>query len=48
MTKVDWKTKLVKSMRSATSDKEDLNRRILKWHKSFKEVQKVLERGKGK
>ena len=35
---VDWKTKLVNSMRSATSNKEGMNRQILKWHKSFKEV----------
>lgn len=45
---VDWKTKLVNSLRSATSDKEGMNRQILKWHKSFKEVEKTVNRQKGK
>jgi hypothetical protein len=45
---VDWKTKLVNSMRSATSNKEGMNRQILKWHKSFKEVEKAVNRTKGK
>lgn len=45
---MDLKTKMVKSLRSATSDKESMNRQILKLHKSFKEVEKVLNRGKGK
>lgn len=45
---MDLKTKITRSLRSATSDKEELNRRILKWHKSFKEVEKTIGRGKGK
>jgi hypothetical protein len=45
---VDWKTKFVNNLRSATSDKEGMNRQILKLRKSFKEVEKVLSRGKGK
>ena len=35
-------------MRSATSNKEGMNRQILKWHKSFKEVEKAVNRTKGK
>ena len=48
MIDVDLKTKLVNSLRSATSDKEGMNRQLLKLHKSFKEVEKVLNRGTGK
>lgn len=40
------KGKITKSLRSATSDKEDLNRQVLKLHKCFKEVEKELSRGK--
>lgn len=43
---MDLKTRIVNSLRSATSDKEGMNRQILKWHKSFKEVEKVLNRKK--
>lgn len=35
-------------MRSATSDKESLNRQILKWNKGLKEVERIINRGKGK
>ena len=45
---MDLKTKLVNNLRSATSDKEGMNRKILKLHKRFKEVEKVLNRGQGK
>lgn len=48
MIAMDLKTRIVRSLRSSTSDKEDLNRKILKWHKCFKEVEKVVNRGKGK
>ena len=37
---MDWKTTLTRTMRSATSDKEDLNRRILQWHRRLKEDRK--------
>ncbi|WP_154106737.1 MULTISPECIES: hypothetical protein [unclassified Clostridium] len=40
------KKKLVRCLRSATCDKEALNRRILKWRKCFKEVEKELNRCK--
>ncbi len=43
---MDWKTKITRSLRSSTSDKEEWNRKILKWHKSFKEVEKAINRGK--
>ncbi|MDD3253575.1 MAG: hypothetical protein PHV18_13580 [Lachnospiraceae bacterium] len=43
---MDWKTRLTCTLRSATSDKEDLNRRILRWNKSFCEVKKILNQGK--
>lgn len=43
---MDLKTKITRSLRSSTSDKEDWNRKILKWHKSFKEVEKTINRGK--
>ena len=43
---MDPKTKITRSLRSSTSDKEAMNRQILKWHKSFKEVEKVLNRGR--
>ncbi len=33
-------------MRSATSDKETLNRQILKWSKALKEAEQVLNRRK--
>lgn len=39
-------TKITRSLRSSTSDKESMNRQILKWHKSLKEVEKMLNRGK--
>ncbi|MCI9104459.1 MAG: hypothetical protein HFG56_12485 [Lachnospiraceae bacterium] len=45
---MDLKTRLVNNLRSATSDKEGMNRQILKLHKHFKEVEKALNRGKGK
>lgn len=45
---MDLKTKLTRSLRSSTSDKEALNRKILKWHKCFKEVEKTLNKGKSK
>jgi hypothetical protein len=45
---LDLKTKLVNNLRSATSDKESMNRQILKLRKSFKEAEKVLNRSKGK
>ncbi|MGL5434697.1 MAG: hypothetical protein ACRDBO_04750 [Lachnospiraceae bacterium] len=44
---MDWKTKVTNSMRSAASDKESLNRQVVKWNKSFKEVEKILNRSKG-
>ena len=44
---MDFKTKITRSLRSSTSDKESMNRKILKWHKSMKEVEKVLNRGRG-
>lgn len=44
---MDLKTKITRSLRSATSDKEAMNRQILKWHKGLKEVEKVLNRGRG-
>lgn len=43
---MDWKAKLIRMLRSATSDKEELNRRILRWNKSFREVEKVLNQGR--
>ena len=42
---MDWKPTLTRTMRSATSDKEDLNRRILQWHRRLKEVEKAINRG---
>lgn len=41
------KTRITRSLRSATSDKEDLNRKILKWRKSFREVERTVNPGKG-
>lgn len=43
---MDFKTKITRSLRSSTSDQEELNRKILRWHKCFKEVEKVLNRGR--
>lgn len=43
---MDWKTKVTKSLRSTTSDKEAMNRQILKWNKGLKEVEKTINRGK--
>jgi len=43
---MDWKTKLTKRLRSSTSDKEAMNRQILKWSKGFREVEKAINRGK--
>lgn len=43
---MDWKTKISRSLRSSTSDKEAMNQQILKWNKSFKEVEKAINRGK--
>ena len=40
------KEKIVQCLRCATCDKEALNRRLLKWHKCFKEVEKELNRCK--
>lgn len=37
-----WKDKMTRNLRSATSDKESWNRKIMKWHKSFKEVEKLI------
>ncbi|MDO4268569.1 MAG: hypothetical protein Q4C73_08840 [Eubacteriales bacterium] len=45
---MDLKAKLTRSLRSSTSDKEALNRQILKWNRSFKEVEQVLNHGKGR
>ena len=45
---MDLKTKITRSLRSSTSDKEALNRQVLKWHKNLKEVEKTLNRGRGK
>ncbi len=42
------KDKITKNLRSSTSDKEALNRQILKWHKCFKEVEKILNKGRKK
>lgn len=44
---MDFKTKVTRRMRSATSDKETLNRQILKWNKGLKEVEKILNQGIG-
>lgn len=44
---MDWKTKITNNLRSASSDKEALNRKIVKWHKSLKEAERVLNRGRG-
>lgn len=43
---MDLKTRLVNNLRSATSDKEAMNRQILKLRKRFKEVEKVLNQNK--
>ncbi len=43
---MDFKTKITQNLRSSTSDKEALNRQILKWHKSLKEVEKIINRKK--
>ena len=40
------KEKIVRRLRCATCDKEALNRRLLKWRKCFKEVEKELNRCK--
>lgn len=45
---MDLKTKITRNLRSSTSDKESMNRKILKWHKSLKEVETMLNRGRGK
>lgn len=42
---MDWKTKMIKNLRSATSDKEEMNRQILRWCKCFREVEKIINRG---
>ena len=41
---MDFKTKITQNLRSSTSDKEALNRQILKWHKSLKEVEKIADK----
>ncbi|MCI8866371.1 MAG: hypothetical protein HFG60_14135 [Lachnospiraceae bacterium] len=46
--KMDFKTKITQNLRSSTSDKEALNRQILKWHKSLKEVEKIINKAKKK
>lgn len=38
--------KVTRCLRSATSDKEALNRLLLRWHRCFKEVEKELNRGR--
>lgn len=45
---MDMKSKITSKMLQATSDKTDLNRRFLKWKKSFAEVDKVLGGSKKK
>ena len=45
---MDLKTRITRSLRSSTSDKEALNRQVLKWYKNLKEVEKTLNRGRGK
>lgn len=39
---LDMKTKLTRKLMSMTSDQVAWNRRILKWRKSFKTVEKTL------
>ncbi|MCD8123081.1 MAG: hypothetical protein LUE65_12785 [Clostridiales bacterium] len=45
---MDPKVRIIRSLRSATSDQELLNRRILRLRKSFREVEKQLNRGRRK
>lgn len=39
---------ITRKLSSSASDKTELNRQILKWKKSFDEVDKFLNRGKKK
>lgn len=43
---MSMKQKVMKHLQSCTCDKTELDRKILKWCKSFREVEKVLCRGK--
>lgn len=43
---MDLKTKITRSLQSATCDKEALNRKILNWRRGFREVEKILNRGR--
>jgi len=44
---MDWKKKLTHSLQSAASDKDSLNRNVVRWNKSLKEAEKILNRGRG-
>ncbi len=44
--KMNPKIRMIRSLRSVTSDQELLNRRILRLRKSFREVEKQLNRGR--
>lgn len=39
---------ITRKLSSSVSDKAELNRLVLKWKRSFDEVEKVLNRGKKK
>ena len=43
---MDFKTSLKRKLSMAVSDKTVLNRNILVWNKSLREVEKVLSRSK--
>ena len=45
---MDLKTKITRSLQSATCDKEALNRKILNWCRCFREVEKILNRGRSR
>lgn len=45
---MDLKAKLARSLRSATSDKETLNRQFLRLRSRFKEVEEALSHPKEK
>lgn len=39
------KDTIIKKLQQATCDKTELNRQVVKWHKSLKEAEKALKDG---
>lgn len=45
---MDIRSKVTKKLAQATADKTELNRQVLRWKKSFGEVEKVINGQKKK